>query len=73
MAKKRVVKKKVRAKPKAKPRPKKKAKASPKKKAKFSVKKAVSTLTRECDCPAKFHKAQEYHGKRILKTTRRKP
>ena len=38
-----------------------------------SVKKSASTLTRECDCPAKFHRAQEYLGKRILNTARRKP
>ena len=36
-----------------------------------AVKKAVATLTRECDCPAKFHRPQEYHGKRVLKSARR--
>lgn len=37
-----------------------------------TVKKAVATLTRECDCPAKFHRAQDFQGKRVLKTARRR-
>lgn len=36
-----------------------------------AIKKALATLTQECDCPAKFHAAQEYHGKRVRRLTRR--
>lgn len=36
-----------------------------------TIKKALATLTQECDCPAKFHSAQEYRGKRIHKHARR--
>ena len=32
-----------------------------------SVKRVLATLTTECDCPSRFHKAVEYRGKRILK------
>ena len=35
-----------------------------------SVKKAMSTLTRKCDCPSKFHSPQDYHGKRVAKSAR---
>jgi len=37
-----------------------------------AVKKALATLTQECDCPAKFHSATEYYGKRVRKTARRR-
>lgn len=30
-----------------------------------SVKKALATLTRDCDCPARFHRAAAYEGQRI--------
>jgi len=36
-----------------------------------SVNKALAMLTQECDCPSKFHAANEYHGKRILHSARR--
>jgi len=38
----------------------------------LAVRKAMVELTHSCDCPAKFHKAQDYHGLRISKSTRRK-
>jgi hypothetical protein len=31
-----------------------------------SVKRALATLTSECQCPATFHCAEEWRGKRIL-------
>ncbi len=34
-----------------------------------AVKKAVSELTRQCDCPAKFHNPQTYEGHRAKKRT----
>ncbi len=36
-----------------------------------SIKKAVSMLTRECDRPARFHRPQDFVGKRVLKSARR--
>lgn len=30
-----------------------------------SAKKALATLTRECDCPARFHKAVAHEGHRV--------
>jgi len=38
-----------------------------------SIRKAVATLTQECDCPARFHRVREYHGKRVSKNARRHP
>lgn len=33
-----------------------------------AIRLALLTLTRKCDCPASFHKALEYKGKRIAPT-----
>jgi NADH:ubiquinone oxidoreductase subunit E len=30
-----------------------------------SIRKALAELTCRCDCPAKFHKSREFHGKRV--------
>lgn len=35
-----------------------------------AIKKSMADLTRLCDCPAKFHRAQDYQGKRVAKSTR---
>ena len=31
-----------------------------------SVRRALATLTKYCDCPARFHKARDYVGKRVI-------
>lgn len=30
-----------------------------------AVKRALASLTRECECPAKFHRAMEFSGSRV--------
>ena len=36
-----------------------------------SVRRALAELTAECECGAKFHRAFEYVGKRVNKSSRR--
>lgn len=37
-----------------------------------SVRRALAQLTQECDCPAKFHRADERRGRQILATKAKK-
>jgi hypothetical protein len=36
-----------------------------------SVKRVTAELSQKCDCPAKFHRVQDYQGRRVVKSTRR--
>lgn len=31
-----------------------------------AVRRALATLTAECDCPARYHSAREFRGKRVV-------
>jgi hypothetical protein len=37
-----------------------------------SIKRALASLTKECDCPARFHNARDFQGKRVIIKKRKK-